>query len=40
MTEKLEDFRKQLEELDSRLSDPEIMKDMKEFRKVSVDAAK
>ena len=37
MTEKLEDFRKQLEELDSRLSDPEIMKDMNQYKSLMLE---
>ena len=37
MTEKLEDFRKQLEELDSRLSDPEIMKDMNRYKSLMLE---
>lgn len=37
MTEKLEDFRKQLEELDARLSDPEIMKDMNQYKSLMLE---
>ena len=37
MTEKLDDFRRQLEELDSKLSDPEVMKDMKVYRDLMLE---
>ena len=37
MTEKLDDFRRQLEELDSKLSDPEMMKDMKVYRDLMLE---
>ena len=37
MTEKLDDFRRQLEELDSKLSDPEVMKDMKAYKDLMLE---
>ena len=37
MIEKLEDFRKQLQELDARLSDPEIMKDMNQYKSLMLE---
>ena len=37
MTEKLDDFRRQLEELDSKLSDTEVMKDMKAYKDLMLE---
>ena len=40
MIEKLEDFRKQLEELDSRLSDPDVMKDMGKYKNLMLERSR
>lgn len=37
MIEKLEDFRKQLEELDQKLSDPDVMKDMGKYKSLMLE---
>lgn len=37
MIEKLEDFRRQLEELDQKLSDPDVMKDMGNYRSLMLE---
>ncbi len=37
MIEKLEDFRRQLEEIDSRLSDPDVMKDMGKYKSLMLE---
>jgi len=40
MIEKLEDFRRQLEELDARLADPEVMKDMGAFKALMLERSR
>lgn len=37
MIEKLEDFRRQLEELDQKLSDPDVMKDMGKYKSLMLE---
>ena len=37
MIEKLEDFRKQLDELDQKLSDPDVMKDMGKYKNLMLE---
>ena len=37
MTEKLDDFRKQLEDLDAKLSDPDVMKDMSQYKNLMLE---
>ncbi|MBP5552556.1 MAG: PCRF domain-containing protein, partial [Spirochaetales bacterium] len=37
MIEKLPDFKRQLEELDQRLSDPDVMKDMGRYKSLMLE---
>ena len=37
MTEKLDEFRKQLEDLDARLSDPDVMRDMSQYKSLMLE---